>query len=73
MTLGASHAANRVAGVVVQRSYAGETLTHLVRLADGSTLRATVALGQGLSAAQARIGDTVTLSWEPDACIVLNQ
>jgi spermidine/putrescine ABC transporter ATP-binding subunit len=49
MRLGASNAANRVAGVVVQRSYAGETLTHLVRLADGSTLRATVALGQGRS------------------------
>ena len=64
MTLGATDAANRVAGVVVQRSYAGETLTHLVRLADGSTLRATVALRQGLNAAQAGIGDTVTLSWD---------
>jgi putrescine transport system ATP-binding protein len=73
MRLGASNAANRVAGVVVQRSYAGETLTHLVRLADGSTLRATVALGQGLSAAQAGIGDTVTLSWDADACIVLGR
>ena len=71
MTLGATDAANRVAGVVVQRSYAGETLTHLVRLADGSTLRATVALRQGLNAAQAGIGDTVTLSWDADACIVL--
>jgi hypothetical protein len=44
-----------------------------VRLADGSTLRATVALGQGLSAAQAGIGDTVTLSWDADACIVLGR
>jgi spermidine/putrescine ABC transporter ATP-binding subunit len=73
MTLGATDAANRVAGVVVQRSYAGETLTHLVRLADGSTLRATVALRQGLNAAQAGIGDTVTLSWDADACIVLSR
>ena len=73
MTLGASGGANRVVGIVVQRSYAGETLTHLVRLADGSTLRATVALGQGLNAAQATVGDTVTLSWDADACIVLSQ
>jgi spermidine/putrescine ABC transporter ATP-binding subunit len=73
VTLGASGGANRVAGVVVQRSYAGETLTHLVRLADGSTLRATIALGQGLSAAQATVGDTVTLSWDADACILLDR
>jgi spermidine/putrescine ABC transporter ATP-binding subunit len=73
MTLGAACGVNRVAGVVVQRSYAGETLTHLVRLADGSTLRATVALGQGLNAVQAGIGDTVTLSWDADACIVLSR
>ncbi len=73
MTLGAAGGANRVSGIVVQRSYAGETLTHLVRLADGSTLRATVALGQGLNAAQATVGDTVTLSWDADACIVLSR
>ena len=34
--IGASDAPNRLSGVVVQRSYAGETLTHLVRLADGT-------------------------------------
>ena len=39
--IGESDAPNRLSGVVVQRSYAGETLTHLVRLADGSVLRAT--------------------------------
>ena len=73
MTLDAARGANCVSGVVVQRSYAGETLTHLVRLADGSTLRATVALGQGLNTAQAGVGDTVTLSWDADACILLDR
>jgi putrescine transport system ATP-binding protein len=71
--IGASEAPNRLSGIVVQRSYAGETLTHVVRLADGSVLRATAALRQGLNAAQVDIGDAVTLSWQPDACIVLAQ
>ena len=73
VSLGASDAANRLSGVVVQRSYAGETLTHMVRLADGSMLRATAALGQGLSAEQPAVGEAVTLSWQPDACIVLTR
>ncbi len=71
--IGASDAPNRVSGVVTQRSYAGETLTHTVRLADGSVLRATTILRQGLNDAQADIGDAVTLSWQPDACVVLGQ
>ena len=44
-----------------------------MRLADGSMLRATAALRQGLNAVQVEIGDAVTLSWQPDACIVLAQ
>jgi putrescine transport system ATP-binding protein len=71
--IGESDAPNRLSGVVVRRSYAGETLTHVVRLADGSMLRATAALRQGLNAVQVEIGDAVTLSWQPDACIVLAQ
>jgi spermidine/putrescine ABC transporter ATP-binding subunit len=66
-------APNRLAGVVVQRSYAGETLTHVVRLHDGTMVRATTALPQGLNAEQVKIGDPVTLSWEPGACIVLTE
>jgi spermidine/putrescine ABC transporter ATP-binding subunit len=71
MTLGASDAPNRLSGVVNQRSYAGETLTHVVRLADGTLVRATTALRQGLTGEQASVGDAVTLSWYPDACILL--
>jgi spermidine/putrescine ABC transporter ATP-binding subunit len=65
--------ANRLSGVVVQRSYAGETLTHVVRLADGALLRTTTALRHGLNAGQPDVGDAVTLSWAPEACIVLRQ
>src|SRR5271169_200925 len=73
VSLGASDAANRLSGVVVQRSYAGETLTHVVRLADGTLMRATAALGHGLNAGQPAVGEAVTLSWRPDACIVLTR
>lgn len=64
---------NRLPGVVVQRSYAGETLTHVVRLTDGTMMRATTALRQGLDAERVQIGDPVTLSWRPDAGIVLRE
>ncbi|HEY7579642.1 MAG TPA: ABC transporter ATP-binding protein [Acetobacteraceae bacterium] len=73
VTIGGTDAANRLAGVVIQRSYAGESLTHVVRLADGSRMRATTALRQGLNAERLGVGDAVTLSWQPDACIVLGQ
>jgi spermidine/putrescine ABC transporter ATP-binding subunit len=71
--LGEADAANRLMGVVVQRSYAGETLTHVVRLEDGTLMRATTALQQGLGADPVAVGDAVTLSWLPDASTVLCQ
>ena len=71
--IGEPSAANHLSGEVTQRFYAGETLTHVVRLADGSEVRATSTLRQGLSLAQPRTGDCVTLSWDPDACIVLSR
>jgi spermidine/putrescine ABC transporter ATP-binding subunit len=71
--IGEADAANRLPGVVVQRSYAGETLTHVVRLEDGSLMRATTALQQGLAAEPVTVGDTVTLSWQPNASIILRQ
>ena len=60
-------------GVVVQRSYAGETLTHVVRLEDGTLMRATMALQEGLAAELVTVGDAVTVSWQPNACILLRQ
>jgi spermidine/putrescine ABC transporter ATP-binding subunit len=71
--IGEATASNQIAGVVVQRSYAGETLTHVVRLEDGTLMRATMALQQGLAAEPATVGDAVTVSWQPNACILLRQ
>ncbi|MEJ0018682.1 MAG: ABC transporter ATP-binding protein [Acetobacteraceae bacterium] len=73
LSIGAADAPNRLTGEVVQRSYAGETLTHVVRLADGTALRATTMLRRGLAGGCARVGEAVTLSWQPEACIVLRR
>jgi ABC-type Fe3+/spermidine/putrescine transport system ATPase subunit len=69
--LGAADGENALQGVVVDRAYAGESLTHSVRLADGSVMRATRSLRDGLGESEAAIGNRVTLSWQPDACILL--
>jgi spermidine/putrescine ABC transporter ATP-binding subunit len=69
--LGATDTPNTLQGVVADRAYAGETLTHTVRLADGSVMRATQSLRDGLGTGQIDVGERVTLSWQPDACIVL--
>jgi len=73
MRLGETDAPNALHGVVVDRAYAGETLTHSVRLADGTVLRVTRSLRDGLGEAEAGMGERVTLSWRPDACIVLTE
>jgi spermidine/putrescine ABC transporter ATP-binding subunit len=68
----AEHAGeNQVRGVVVERAYAGETLIHAVRLDDGTLIRVSEALRDGLRAGEKAIGAVVTVSWRPDACILL--
>jgi ABC-type Fe3+/spermidine/putrescine transport system ATPase subunit len=62
---------NQVPGVLVERAYAGEALIHTVRLDDGTLVRVSEALRDGLSAAATPIGARVTLSWQPEACILL--
>jgi putrescine transport system ATP-binding protein len=69
--IGVTDEANALQGVVADRAYAGEALTHTVRLADGSVIRTTQSLRDGLGAEQIEVGTRVTVSWRPDACIVL--
>jgi putrescine transport system ATP-binding protein len=64
-------AVNQVQGVLVQRAYAGEALIHTVRLQDDRLIRVSEALRDGLGAAKRQIGTAVTVSWQPDACILL--
>jgi spermidine/putrescine ABC transporter ATP-binding subunit len=69
--LDAANGPNALQGTVTGRAYAGETLTHTVRLDDGSLMRATQSLRDGLGAEKNEVGQRVTLSFQPDACIVL--
>ena len=69
--IGGAALANMVNGVVVERAYAGEALTHSVLLADGTVMRVTQSLPHGFGAEQSEVGAQVTLSWSPEACIVL--
>ncbi|MGA3403662.1 MAG: ABC transporter ATP-binding protein [Acetobacteraceae bacterium] len=73
LRIGPTEAPNRLTGVVTERSYAGETLTHSVRLPNDTVLRVTQALHDGLGAVHPAMGESVTLSWQPDACIVLRE
>jgi putrescine transport system ATP-binding protein len=62
---------NRLAGTVTLSAYAGDTLLHTVRLADGTEMRVSAPLGDGLAAARLPPETAVTLSWPPEACILL--
>ncbi len=66
-------APNRLSGVVVGRSYAGETMEWTVRLADGTLVRSIQTLDDGLTAATILPDAAVTLSWQPDASILLKE
>ena len=58
--LGATDAPNRLPGVVVQRSYAGETLTQPCAWPMAAVLRATTALRRRLRRGRIAVGDAVT-------------
>jgi spermidine/putrescine ABC transporter ATP-binding subunit len=64
-------AANQVRGLLTERAYAGETLIHTVRLDDGTLVRVSEALRDGLRAGEKPVGAAVTVGWQPDACILL--
>ena len=72
LRIGAGEGANRLDGIVVGRSYSGEMLTHAVQLPDGTRVRVTQALRDGLRADLPGAGDAVALSWPPEAGIVLS-
>ena len=73
LRLTAPHASNSLIGEIAERSYAGETLTHTVRLANGTMLRVTTALHDGLAAVAFQSGQMATVSWRPEAGIVLTE
>jgi hypothetical protein len=54
----------------MESAYRGLVVNHRVRLIDGVELLVTQALGEGAAAAFPP-GSAVSVSWSPDACIVL--
>ncbi|MEI7713690.1 MAG: ABC transporter ATP-binding protein [Rhodospirillales bacterium] len=62
--------ANRLTGMLTGSVYAGETMTHTVRLSDGTDIRIAQSLHNGLIASPMP-GAAVVVSWSPEACIVL--
>ena len=71
LRLGDAGGINRLAGTLIASIYAGETLTHTVRLVDGTDLRVAQSLHDGLTADRPAEGSAVTVSWSPEACILL--
>jgi ABC-type Fe3+/spermidine/putrescine transport system ATPase subunit len=68
---GAAPQANRLPGIVVASIYEGDRLLHAVRLADGSELRASAPLADGLAVARLPADTRVVVAWPPEASIVL--
>jgi spermidine/putrescine ABC transporter ATP-binding subunit len=67
----AATAENRLGGIVTDSAYAGDALLLTVRLSDGTPMRVTAPLGEGLAAALLPRGTAVTLAWPSEACILL--
>ena len=68
---GAALEANRLAGTLEASSYEGDRLIHAVRLADGTAMRVSAPLPDGLDAARLPPGTRVLLELPPEACMVL--
>ena len=63
--------ANRLSGRVSLSAYTGDALLHTVRLLDGTELRVSAPLSNGLEAARLPPETAVTLAWPPEACVLL--
>ncbi|MGE0224019.1 MAG: ABC transporter ATP-binding protein [Acetobacteraceae bacterium] len=72
LRLGGEPAPNRLSGVVVEQAYGGEAMEWTVRLGDRTEMRVTQALRDGRGAVHAEPGTPTTLSWHPDASILLS-
>ena len=58
-------------GEIRDMAYAGQSVTYVIRLDDGGSMRVTRPLSDGFDPARYPIGKRITLGFEPEACIVL--
>ena len=70
LRLSPADSAGGLPGQVMESAYRGVVVDHRVRLAQGVVLLVTQALGDGAAAAF-HPGAAVSVSWQPDACILL--
>ena len=62
---------NRAEGVVTEIAYRGDTVDVAVRLPNDAVLSVNRHLGDGAAAGVPQPGAAVTVSWSPDACVML--
>lgn len=71
LRLNGSNTPNMLSGVISELAYGGGTISCSVRLDSGVALRTEQPLMNGLASCRVSPGENVTVSWEPDACILL--
>ncbi|MBV8913216.1 MAG: ABC transporter ATP-binding protein, partial [Acetobacteraceae bacterium] len=62
---------NRACGTVAESTYFGDSADYTVRLPTGATLQVAQPLAQGFGVGLMPPGTAVTVSWAPDACVLL--
>ncbi len=62
---------NTARGTVMESAYRGGTMDHHVRLSGGLTLLVSQPLADGMHAALLAPGSEVSVSWPPEACVLL--
>ena len=68
---GADSGPNRLCGTVTDRAYAGDSVIWTVRLANEMPLRVSQPVRNGFGAIGLTPGETVTVTWHPDATVLL--
>ena len=71
LRIGDAAMTNRINGIVIDSTYAGDALAISVRLNNGSVLRVKRSLADGLGPAHVAPGTEVTIGWQPEACMLL--
>ncbi len=64
---------NRACGTVAESAYFGDSADYAVRLASGAALQVTQPLAAGIGPGLLPPGTPVTVSWAPDACVLLTE
>ena len=64
---------NRATGTIAETAYRGDVIEVAIRLRDGTTLNVLSPLADGTTAGLPQPGTQATVTWSPDACVILTQ